>query len=366
MNNSTYFDTVPSSEQLFSTAFNSNCSPKRENSVNDASMFSWPITNNTHKNSNDESMNLPNVLGPTDVEMTNLIWQVDSSSLQRSNSELSNSLMSTFDNLFEPWDNNMEVPPTIKEEWGTTNDIRIKQEPLPYQQEEQKPFKLPLTPPFDTSHSCKSNNRFRHSFDFSVEPMPTSCTAPNFNEFYSNSILQQVSREVTPPPSATVSSFASGSNSPHSNISTPSPMSQYFPQISQQHLINHMASNTMVNSMSTRTKGRGAARRKSADGHLSTTRTYRRRASSHPSVASVVSLSAHEPVSRIIDGVEHITFLYSRDRLVKEYTVRTDIENVNLDDIPVDFRVPNAVSPRVICLQVKQTKTLQLLDISKS
>lgn len=74
------------------------------------------------------------------------------------------------------------------------------------------------------------------------------------------------------------------------------------------------------------------------------TARYGRRASSHPSVASVVSLTAHEPVSKIVDGIEYITFLYSHDRLVKEYTVRTDVDHVNLDDISMDFRTQNAVS----------------------
>ncbi|KAI7876848.1 hypothetical protein K492DRAFT_134802 [Lichtheimia hyalospora FSU 10163] len=75
-------------------------------------------------------------------------------------------------------------------------------------------------------------------------------------------------------------------------------------------------------------------------------RPYRRRNSSHPSVASVVSLSAHEPVAHTINGVEHITFLYSHDRLVKEYTVRTDVDNCPLEDIPGDFRMMNAIYPR--------------------
>ncbi|KAI7884576.1 hypothetical protein K492DRAFT_124959 [Lichtheimia hyalospora FSU 10163] len=82
-------------------------------------------------------------------------------------------------------------------------------------------------------------------------------------------------------------------------------------------------------------------RRKSTPG-----RSYRRRTSSQPSVASVVSLSAHEPVAHSINGIEHITFLYSHDRLVKEYTVRTDAANCPLEDIPLDFRMVNAIYPR--------------------
>ncbi|KAI8329074.1 hypothetical protein BC941DRAFT_463825 [Chlamydoabsidia padenii] len=71
--------------------------------------------------------------------------------------------------------------------------------------------------------------------------------------------------------------------------------------------------------------------------------TPRRRASS---VASVVSLTAHEPIAHLVDGIEHITFLYSHDRLIKEYTVRTDVNNLDLDDVPMDFRLQNAIYPR--------------------
>jgi hypothetical protein len=75
----------------------------------------------------------------------------------------------------------------------------------------------------------------------------------------------------------------------------------------------------------------------------SSTPGVRRRASS---VASVVSLTAHEPIAHFVDGIEHITFLYSHDRLIKEYTVRTDVNNLNLDDVPMEFRLQNAVSQK--------------------
>jgi hypothetical protein len=94
----------------------------------------------------------------------------------------------------------------------------------------------------------------------------------------------------------------------------------------------HSAPSSMVNTPTTSKQRRNSHR------------TYNRRSSSNPSVASVVSLTAHEPVSKVIDGVEHITFLYSHDRLVKEYTIRTDIDHVNLNDIAMDFRIQNAVS----------------------
>ncbi|KAI9269802.1 hypothetical protein BY458DRAFT_436466 [Sporodiniella umbellata] len=87
-------------------------------------------------------------------------------------------------------------------------------------------------------------------------------------------------------------------------------------------------------------------RRKSDESHKAPTRTYRRRASSHPSVASVVSLSAHEPVTSYLDGIEHITFLYSHERQVKEYTVRTDVASVSPDRISLEFRAQNSIYPR--------------------
>ncbi|CEG67147.1 hypothetical protein RMATCC62417_03615 [Rhizopus microsporus] len=111
-------------------------------------------------------------------------------------------------------------------------------------------------------------------------------------------------REITPPPSA--------SNSPPKNC---------------------LASKRTV-------------RRKSDETYNKPTRTYRRRASSHPSVASVVSLTAHEPATLYINGIEHINFLYSHERQVREYTIRTDVESVNMDDVPEDFRGQNAIYPR--------------------
>lgn len=80
-------------------------------------------------------------------------------------------------------------------------------------------------------------------------------------------------------------------------------------------------------------------RRKSTGDDL--LRMPRRR--SHTSVASVVSLSAHDPVCETRNGIEYITFLYSQDRLVRQYTVRTDIESIPAGEIPDDFCRLNAV-----------------------
>ncbi|KAI7881499.1 uncharacterized protein EV154DRAFT_471453 [Mucor mucedo] len=137
----------------------------------------------------------------------------------------------------------------------------------------------------------------------------------------------------------TVSDFGYGHNAfmgnSAMNMSTPNsitpPLTNYYPS---RHSLPTTSSSKKYGKMLN-------GRRCSAE----TTR-YGRRASSHPSVASVVSLTAHEPVSKIVDGIEYITFLYSHDRLVKEYTVRTDVDHVNLDDISMDFRTQNAIYPR--------------------
>jgi hypothetical protein len=87
-------------------------------------------------------------------------------------------------------------------------------------------------------------------------------------------------------------------------------------------------------------------RRRASDHTTHRQPRQQRRRSTHPSVASVVSLTAHEPISSFIDGIEHITFLYSHDRLVKEYTIRTDVDSVDLDMIPLSFRGQNTIYPR--------------------
>ena len=46
------------------------------------------------------------------------------------------------------------------------------------------------------------------------------------------------------------------------------------------------------------------------------------------------------------DGVEEITFEYSRDRIKVTYTIRGDIDKVNTDDLGHDFKEQNCVYPR--------------------
>ncbi|KAH8551589.1 hypothetical protein BGW37DRAFT_494257 [Umbelopsis sp. PMI_123] len=78
----------------------------------------------------------------------------------------------------------------------------------------------------------------------------------------------------------------------------------------------------------------------------STVKSVGRRKSSHSSVAAAVALTVHEPTTHFINGIEHLTFMYSHDRRIKQYTIRTDIDNVDLNEIDDEFRQASAVYPR--------------------
>ncbi|MCJ1352792.1 MAG: hypothetical protein MMC33_002776 [Icmadophila ericetorum] len=49
------------------------------------------------------------------------------------------------------------------------------------------------------------------------------------------------------------------------------------------------------------------------------------------------------------NGVQWIAFEYSRDRVKMEYTIRCDVESVNVDNLPQDFKTENCVYPRACC-----------------
>ncbi|KAI9486566.1 MAG: hypothetical protein EXX96DRAFT_549580 [Benjaminiella poitrasii] len=144
------------------------------------------------------------------------------------------------------------------------------------------------------------------------------------------------------PPSMVNTTFST----PNSGLVTP-PMPNYF---NSRHSLPANMINTNMNIMSLPLENPKTTTRKNRRNSSNDTRhhqrSYSKRNPSHPSVASVVSLTAHEPVSKMINGIEHITFLYSHDRLVKEYTVRTDVYNVNINDIDPEFRMQNAIYPR--------------------
>jgi len=49
------------------------------------------------------------------------------------------------------------------------------------------------------------------------------------------------------------------------------------------------------------------------------------------------------------NGVQWIAFEYSRDRVKMEYTIRCDVESVNVESLSTDFKTENCVYPRACC-----------------
>ncbi|KAF2795184.1 hypothetical protein K505DRAFT_336297 [Melanomma pulvis-pyrius CBS 109.77] len=49
------------------------------------------------------------------------------------------------------------------------------------------------------------------------------------------------------------------------------------------------------------------------------------------------------------NGVQWIAFEYSRDRVKMEYTIRCDVESINVEELPQEFKTENCVYPRACC-----------------
>ena len=49
------------------------------------------------------------------------------------------------------------------------------------------------------------------------------------------------------------------------------------------------------------------------------------------------------------NGVQWIAFEYSRDRVKMEYTIRCDVESVNVESLAPEFKTENCVYPRACC-----------------
>ncbi|KAG0171272.1 hypothetical protein DFQ30_001242 [Apophysomyces sp. BC1015] len=135
-------------------------------------------------------------------------------------------------------------------------------------------------------------------YQFVDERWPTKCHAADF-----------VLRDPSPPSAAS------------SNMSTPPPATNCYSE-------------------------KPKRRRHSAPCTTTNGRSSRRRESHQTSVASLVSLANNDPTNEFVNGIEYITFMYSCNRVVKEYTIRADIHHLSIDDIPSSFRVPNTVYPR--------------------
>ncbi|KAI8144127.1 hypothetical protein BJV82DRAFT_608402 [Fennellomyces sp. T-0311] len=62
--------------------------------------------------------------------------------------------------------------------------------------------------------------------------------------------------------------------------------------------------------------------------------------------ASRNTSNRHEPTVEIRDGVEWVSFVYSHNRVLKRYSIRTDIQTVSLDSLDEQFKLDNCVYPR--------------------
>ena len=61
-------------------------------------------------------------------------------------------------------------------------------------------------------------------------------------------------------------------------------------------------------------------------------------------------------------GVQWIMFEYSRDRVKMEYTIRCDVESVNVDELSKEFKEANCVYPRAFCDKDQYTGNRQAYE----
>ncbi|CAO3650245.1 unnamed protein product [Cunninghamella blakesleeana] len=186
--------------------------------------------------------------------------------------------------------------------------------------------------PITTNTTCSSSSPMNHSHQhYMVHPIQAPIPL-SFNQPFQQQPMIMTTSFHPSSNSSSSSSPISSSLSPHQSHSTTP-------------LINHSHSSILQQQPKNKTMRRQSDQSsyRNHHSHSKNNTTVRRRASS---VASVVSLTAHEPIAHVINGIEHITFLYSHDRLVKEYTVRTDVHHIDLEIIPMEFRLQNAIYPR--------------------
>ncbi|KAG1138205.1 hypothetical protein G6F37_010850 [Rhizopus arrhizus] len=61
---------------------------------------------------------------------------------------------------------------------------------------------------------------------------------------------------------------------------------------------------------------------------------------------SSTSVTSHEPRTEIREGIEWVSFVYSHHRVLRRYSIRTDIEKVDLNQLEESFKNENCVYPR--------------------
>jgi hypothetical protein len=63
------------------------------------------------------------------------------------------------------------------------------------------------------------------------------------------------------------------------------------------------------------------------------------------------NLPASAPLLEIRDGIEYLIFTYSTKGQLQEFSIKTDVDYIQLEDIPDDFKSENCVYPRAFCLR---------------
>jgi hypothetical protein len=60
--------------------------------------------------------------------------------------------------------------------------------------------------------------------------------------------------------------------------------------------------------------------------------------------APTTSVTSNDPIAEVKDGVEWVSFVYSHNRTLKRYSIRTDVQNVALDIVDDKFKAENCVN----------------------
>jgi hypothetical protein len=75
-----------------------------------------------------------------------------------------------------------------------------------------------------------------------------------------------------------------------------------------------------------------------------------------------------EPMAQMKDGVEWVSFVYSHNRVMKNYTIRTDLHTITLEEIDDKFKTENCVSTwaKGDCMEKDSLAKLYLVCMSVS
>ncbi|KAI9277757.1 hypothetical protein BY458DRAFT_545502 [Sporodiniella umbellata] len=68
--------------------------------------------------------------------------------------------------------------------------------------------------------------------------------------------------------------------------------------------------------------------------------------SDNTSTETTGSVTSHEPYTEMRDGIEWVSFVYSHHRILRRYSIRTDIDQVDLEGLEESFKNENCVYPR--------------------